>query len=423
MPASPPVPEPPPAPGFAAPGFGIYVHWPFCRAICPYCDFNVHRRARIDQARWRRALVAELEHFAGRTPGRIATSVYFGGGTPSLMDPETVAAVIAGAHRHAALAADAEITLEANPSSADAARFAAFRDAGVTRLSLGVQAFDDAALTALGRDHDAAQARRALAAAAGVFPATTFDLIYARPGQSAAAWRRELDAALALAAGHLSLYQLTIEPGTAFHRAARRGTLNVPDAGAALYAIAQERCAAAGLSAYEISNHAAPGHEGRHNLTCWRYGEYLGIGPGAHGRLGVGSKRFHTRQLARPEAWLAAVESAGHGTKVTGPIDRAGRAAEMLLLGLRLAEGVSLARFEAVVGAPFETMVPSCALDPLIEGGLLVHDRVGLRATERGRAVLDGVLDRVLDAMAAPVSSSAAGTSRAGSTPPESRAR
>ena len=419
MPASLPAPEPP-----TAPGFGIYVHWPFCRAICPYCDFNVHRRDRVDQARWRRALVAELEHFVGRAAGRSATSLYFGGGTPSLMAPETIAAVIAWARDHAGLAADAEVTLEANPSSADAARFAAFRAAGVNRLSLGVQALDDAALSALGRDHDAAEAHRALAAA-GVFPAMTFDLIYARPGQSAAAWGAELDAALALAAGHLSLYQLTIEPGTAFHRAARRGTLNVPDAdaGAALYAIAQERCAAAGLSAYEISNHAAPGHEGRHNLTCWRYGEYLGIGPGAHGRLGVGSERSHTRQLARPEAWLDAVETAGHGTEASGPIDRAGRATEMLLLGLRLAEGVSLARFEAVVGTPFESMVPRRALDPLIEAGLLVHDGVGLRATERGRAVLDGVLDRVLGAMAAPANSSAAGTSRAGSTPPGSRAR
>ena len=285
MPVSHPAVEP-------EPGFGIYVHWPFCRAICPYCDFNVHRRGGVDQARWRRALVRELEFFAGRTPGRTVTSIYFGGGTPSLMAPETTAAVIECARRHTTLAPDAEITLEANPSSADAGRFAEFRGAGVTRLSLGVQALDDAALAVLGRDHDAAEARRAIAAAAAVFPAVSFDLIYARPSQTAAAWGAELNAALALAAGHLSLYQLTIEPGTAFHRAARRGTLKVPDddAGATLYAIAQERCAAAGLPSYEISNHAASGHEGRHNLTTWRGGEYLGIGPGAHGRFNVGGE-------------------------------------------------------------------------------------------------------------------------------------
>ncbi len=425
MPVSAPVTERTGAPAADAPGFGIYVHWPFCRAICPYCDFNVHRRGAVDQPRWARALVRELEYFAARASGQLATSLYFGGGTPSLMAPETVAAVIAAARRHAALAPDAEITLEANPSSADAGRFAAYRAAGVTRLSLGVQALDDAALSALGRDHDAAEARRALATAAAVFPAMSFDLIYARPGQSAPAWRRELDTALALAAGHLSLYQLTIEPGTAFHRAVRRGTLKVPDddTGAALYAIAQERCAAAGLAAYEISNHAAPGHHGRHNLTCWRYGEYLGIGPGAHGRLGVGTERLHTRQLERPEAWIGAVESAGHGTEATGPIDRAGRATEMALMGLRLAEGVSLARFEAIVGVPLAAIFPRPTLDPLVEGGLLALDEATLRATARGRPLLDGILDRLLGAIALPASRPAAGTSKAGSIRPGNQAR
>jgi len=389
------------------PGFGIYLHWPFCRAICPYCDFNVHRRSHVDQARWRRALVRELGYFLGAAPGRTVTSIYFGGGTPSLMAPATAVAVIACVRRHARLAPDVEITLEANPSSADAGRFAEYRAAGATRMSLGVQALDDAALATLGRDHDAAEARRAIATAAAVFPEVTFDLIYARPGQTVAAWRRELDSALALAAGHLSLYQLTIEPGTAFHRAVRRGTLSVPDdgAGATLYAVAQERCAAAGLPAYEISNHAAPGHEGRHNLTCWRYGDYLGIGPGAHGRFAVGAERHHTRQFERPEVWLDAVETAGHGTEATGTIDRAGRATEMLLAGLRLAEGVSLARFEAVVGAPFAALFPSRALEPLIEGGLLADDGRTVRATARGRAVLDGLLDRLLGAMVPPAES------------------
>ena len=407
----------------ASPGFGIYVHWPFCRAICPYCDFNVHRRKAVEQARWRQALLRELEHFAARAPGRAATSLYFGGGTPSLMAPETVAAVIECARRHLGLAPDAEVTLEANPSSAEAGRFAEFRAAGVTRLSLGVQALDDAALTALGRDHDTAEARRALAVAADVFPAMTFDLIYARPGQTALAWRRELDSALALVSGHLSLYQLTIEPGTAFHRAARRGALNLPgdDAAATLYTLAQERCAAAGLSAYEISNHAAPGHEGRHNLTCWRYGEYLGIGPGAHGRFTVGSERHYARQLQRPEAWLEAVESTGNGTEASGPIDRAARATEMLLMGLRLAEGVSLARFEAVVGLPFAAIIPRQTLEPLLEGGLVALEDHRLRATVHGRRLLDGVLERLLGAMALPASSPAAETSRVGSKRPGSR--
>ena len=415
MPASDPTVEPPEA------GFGIYVHWPFCRTICPYCDFNVHRRRAVDHARWRRALVRELGYFAGRTPGRTVTSIYFGGGTPSLMAPATVAAVIEGAQRRFTLAPDAEITLEANPSSADTAAFAAFRAAGVNRLVLGVQALDDDALAMLGRDHDAAAARRAIAAAQATFPETSFDLIYARPGQGPAAWGAELDQALILAAGHLSLYQLTVEPGTAFARAARRGALTLPgeDAVAELYAIAQERCAAAGLPAYEVSNHAAPGHQGRHNLTTWRYGEVLGIGPGAHGRFRSGTERLFARQLARPEAWLGAVDEAGHGTEAEGAIDPRDRAAEMVLMGLRLAEGVSLPRFAAIVGAPLTALFPDAVLDPLIAGGLLAYDGATVRATARGRDVLDGVLERLLGAMAeAAPSSRAAGTLPAGSKRP-----
>ena len=398
-------------------GFGIYVHWPFCRAICPYCDFNVHCSGAVDHARWRRALVRELGYFAGRAPGRTVTSIYFGGGTPSLMAPATVAALIEAAQRRFTLARDAEITLEANPSPADTARFAAFRAAGVTRLVLGVQAFDDGALAALGRDHDAAAAGRAVEAAQATFPETSFDLIYGRPGQGPAAWGDELDRALTLAAGHLSLYQLTVEPGTAFARAARRGALRVPgeDAIEELYTIAQERCAAAGLPAYEVSNHAAPGHEGRHNLATWRYGEYLGIGPGAHGRFRSGTEHLFARQLAQPKAWLDAVESSGHGTEASGPIDRKGRATEMVLMGLRLAEGVSLPRFEAIVGAPFAALFPDTALAPLVAGGLLAHGRQSVRATARGRAVLDGILDHLLGAMVQPVKSSEVGMSPAGS--------
>ena len=267
-------------------GFGLYVHWPFCLSKCPYCDFNSHVRDGVDHGRWRAALLAELDHYGAATAGRRLTSIFFGGGTPSLMDPGTVGAVIARAGLHWRPAGDIEITLEANPTSVEAERLADFRDAGVNRVSLGVQSLDDDALRFLGRGHSAAEALRAVDLAAGLFARTSFDLIYARPGQDVAAWQRELDRALAHAGDHLSVYQLTIEPGTAFHQAHRRGDLAVPsgDAAAALYEATQVALDAAGLPAYEISNHAAPGAACRHNLTYWRYGDYAGIGPGAHGR-------------------------------------------------------------------------------------------------------------------------------------------
>src|SRR5262245_38165171 len=280
------------------PGFGLYVHWPFCLSKCPYCDFNSHVRAAIDHSRWRAALLRELDHYAAHTRGRRLTSIFFGGGTPSLMEPATVAAVIERAAEHWPLASDVEITLEANPTSVEAGKFAAFRTSGVNRVSLGVQALNDADLKFLGRHHSAAEARAAIDIARRHFARYSFDLIYARPGQSAAAWRSELAEAVGLAGDHLSVYQLTIEPETVFGAAHRRGELAVPreEEAAALFELTQERLGEAGLPAYEISNHARPGGESRHNLTYWRYGDYVGIGPGAHGRLTVGSEKLATRQ-------------------------------------------------------------------------------------------------------------------------------
>jgi oxygen-independent coproporphyrinogen-3 oxidase len=404
--------------GSREPGFGIYIHWPFCRAKCPYCDFNSHVRETIDQARWRRALLAELEHYAAVTPGRRVTSLFFGGGTPSLMDPETVAAVIARAGATWALAPDVEITLEANPTSVEAGRFAAYREAGVNRVSLGVQAFDNDALAFLGRGHSAAEALAAIEVARAHFPRWSFDLIAARPGQSAGAWRSELARALTQEPGHLSVYQLTIEPGTAFHGAQRRGELSMPgeEAGAALFEATQELLDRAGLPAYEISNHARPGQECRHNLTYWRYGDYLGVGPGAHGRItlaapgavpgavpgatgqGTGrpGEKFATRQHRAPEAWLEAVERHGHATRARDTVPGDARLEELLMMGLRLTEGVGRAAFRRETGREVEDLLDPAKLAVLIEGGFLELDEAGLRATAAGRLRLDALLGRLL---------------------------
>jgi oxygen-independent coproporphyrinogen-3 oxidase len=381
-----------------APGFGVYVHWPFCLSKCPYCDFNSHVRETVDQARWRRALVAELDHYAGETPGRRVTSVFFGGGTPSLMPPETVAAAIARIGERWTLAPDAEITLEANPTSAEAERFSAYREAGVNRLSLGVQALDDAALRFLGRRHDAAEALAALEAARGAVSRLSFDLIYARPGQTPAAWREELRRAVALGSGHLSVYQLTIEPGTAFHAARRRGELRPPGeaAGAALYETTQEVLEDAGLPAYEVSNHARPGDECRHNLTYWRYGDYVGVGPGAHGRLSLADGKVATRQHRAPEAWLAAVERDGHATRGRAAVSRDERLAELVMMGLRLSDGISRAAFQRETGAGPEEALDPARLAALGEAGLVVLDDAGLRATAAGRQRLDALLGYLL---------------------------
>jgi oxygen-independent coproporphyrinogen-3 oxidase len=380
------------------PGFGVYIHWPFCLAKCPYCDFNSHVRERVDDRRWRDALLAELDHYAAQTPGRTVTSIFFGGGTPSLMAPETAAALIERVKMQWATAPDLEVTLEANPGAAEAARFQALRAAGVNRLSIGVQALDDDALRFLGRIHGRDEAVAAVERARQHFDRYSFDLIYARPGQGVAAWRAELDAALAMAGGHLSVYQLTIEPGTAFHTQARLGALQVPDEddAAALYEATVERLDAAGLPAYEISNHAAPGQECRHNLTYWRYGDYVGVGPGAHGRLTGADGKMATRQIRLPEAWLAAVEASGHATDAVEPIDAMRRRDELLMMGLRLAEGVHRARFADVVGQPIEAALDEAALARLVDGGFLVLDEVGLRATADGRQRLDAVLAALL---------------------------
>ncbi|MCS6986994.1 MAG: radical SAM family heme chaperone HemW [Sphingomonadaceae bacterium] len=378
---SPPVPDGPP--------LGLYVHWPFCVTKCPYCDFNSHVRDGWDETVWQRALLADLAHEAAMTPGYRLVSVFFGGGTPSLMAPATVARVLDRAAALWATAPDLEVSLEANPSSVEAARFRDLAAAGVQRLSLGLQALDDVALRLLGRPHDVAQGLRALRAAVAVFPRVSIDLIHSRPDQTAAAWARELDRALAFGTGHLSAYQLTIEPGTRFASLARRGRLALPpeDEAAAMFELTAERCRAAGLGAYEISNHARPGEECRHNLHVWRYGAYVGIGPGAHGRRGGVATVRHRR----PEAYLGAVAHHGHGIADERPVPPAQAAREALLMGLRLAEGVDPVRFQAATGVALVQAINPEARVRLQSWGLLAPGP-GLVATAAGRAVLDAVL-------------------------------
>ena len=381
----------------AAEPLAVYIHWPFCVSKCPYCDFNSHVRDKVDSARWTRALLADLDHYAEIVPRRAVGSVFFGGGTPSLMPPETVAALLDRVRSHWDVMPDLEVTLEANPNSAEAARFQAFAAAGVNRLSLGVQALDPAALRMLGRAHDRSEAIAAIEHARASFPRFSFDLIYARPCQGVAAWRRELDEGLLLAEDHLSLYQLTIEPGTAFATLYKRGELVVPaeDNAAALFETTQDRLAAHGLPAYEISNHARLGAECRHNLAYWRYQDYIGVGPGAHGRLTQGGVKHATRQRRLPERWLAAVESAGTGTEENAPIDRGSALEEMLMMGLRLTEGVPRAQIERAAGQDAEALFGR-NLAPLVEGGFLTLDRDRFAATAAGRLRLNAVLAALL---------------------------
>jgi oxygen-independent coproporphyrinogen-3 oxidase len=376
----------------------LYVHWPFCRSKCPYCDFNSHVRETVDQARWRAGLLAELAHFAERIGPRALSSIFFGGGTPSLMPPETAAAVIARARELFPPAPDLEVTLEANPTSVEAGCFAGFRDAGVNRVSLGVQSLDPAALRFLGRQHDVAEARAAIELARRHFPRFSFDLIYARPGQSEAAWSAEFRAAAALAGEHLSLYQLTIEANTGFAGAVKRGEWAPLGEAPAdrLYEVTQELCAEAGLPAYEISNHARPGAECRHNLTYWRYGEYIGIGPGAHGRILAGGTRHATAQLKKPEAWLDAVEAKGHATESDDALSLEEQAEEALMMGLRLTEGIDKARFRAATGAELDRMIAHDNLRRLVDGGFIEDDAARLAATPTGRRVLNAVLARLV---------------------------
>ncbi len=379
----------------------LYVHWPFCRAKCPYCDFNSHVRPAVDHDRWRRALLAELDHFAGEVGPMRLTSIFFGGGTPSLMPAATVAAVIDRAVQQFPADPGIEITLEANPTSVEAERFRGYRQAGVNRVSLGVQSLDDAELEALGREHSAAEAVAAVELAAAVFPRHSLDLIYARPGQTARAWATELARALPLAGDHLSLYQLTIEPGTVFHARARAGTLRpLPDdRQAGLFELTQAMTAAAGFAAYEISNHARPGGECRHNLTYWRYQPYIGIGPGAFGRLPCGAGRVGTSTRRQPEAWLQAVERFGHGELERERLTPGDLVVEALLTGLRLAEGVPLARL-AALDTGWRRAVDERALARLAGSGRLSVEPDRLRLTAAGRLYLDAIL-RELVAVAA----------------------
>jgi putative oxygen-independent coproporphyrinogen III oxidase len=375
----------------------VYVHWPFCRSKCPYCDFNSHVAAGIDQARWRRALIRELDDLADRLGARTVASVFFGGGTPSLMPPATAAAVIARIGARFALAADAEITLEANPTSVEAARLTDFAHAGINRISLGVQALDESALRFLGRAHGVGEALAAVEAARAAVPRISFDLIYGRPGQTPAAWRAELTRALAHAGGHLSAYQLTIEKGTPFFAAYRGGAFAMPDedSAAALYAVTQEVLERAGLPAYEISNHARAGEACRHNLAYWRHRDYAGIGPGAHGRLALSGEVLATEAIPAPDAWLAAVEAQGHGRRRTAPLSRTDLVAEVLLMGLRLGCGVAEADLVRRTGLGFADALDAAALPALTRAGLIELQPGRIVASARGRLVLDGIVARL----------------------------
>ncbi len=379
-------------------GLALYVHWPFCLAKCPYCDFNSHVRERIDQRRFAAALQRELAWEAARLGRRRLTSIFFGGGTPSLMDPATVAGLIAAARGFFDAADDIEITLEANPTSVELGKLGLFREAGVNRLSLGVQALDDEALRGLGRQHSAVQAVAALEHARGVFPRLSFDLIYARPGQTVVAWRAELDRALALAADHLSLYQLTIEPGTVYEGLHRAGRIVLPDddVSTALYQATGEAAAEFGLLPYEVSNYARPGAESRHNLAYWRYQDYAGIGPGAHGRVTLGDTLYATRRHRAPEPWAARVEQFGHGSTSDEAVPALDRAREALLMGLRLTEGVDRTWFAARTGVALHDAVDEGMLEACVEAGYLVGDPDRLAATAAGRRVLDALLPRLV---------------------------
>ena len=376
----------------ADPGFALYVHWPFCLAKCPYCDFNSHvRSTAIDEDRYVSAFCAEIKHRAESAPGRVVRSIFFGGGTPSLMRPQTVQAVIDAIAAAWSIAPGAEITLEANPTSVEAGRFRGYRAAGVNRLSIGVQALNDADLKFLGRRHTAEEALAALKVASSIFSRHSFDLIYARPGQSVDAWRSELLQALDLAGEHLSLYQLTIEPDTMFERLWKAGKLAVPDAdlGRELFDATQEITQAHGLPAYEVSNHARPGGESQHNLVYWRYGEYAGIGPGAHGRLITPAGRRAQSAEKHPEMWLTQVESEGHGLIENELLTAEEQGDEFLLMGLRLAEGVDPERFRRLSGRALDQQ----QIDTLTADGFLVTDETGrVRVTPAGFPLLDSVV-------------------------------
>ena len=375
-------------------GFGLYLHWPFCQAKCPYCDFNSHVARSIDQNAWLQAYLAQLQAYAALTPGRVLHSVFFGGGTPSLMNPDIVHAIIAEIRRLWPVANDLEITLEANPSSVEAGRFAGYADAGVNRISMGIQALNDADLHRLGRIHTVAEAMQAFDIARNQFSRVSFDLIYARQNQSLADWQAELAKALDLAVDHLSLYQLTIEDGTAFGDRYARGKLHgLPpdDLAADMYQATQDLCGAAGLLGYEVSNHARPGAESRHNRVYWRYGDYIGIGPGAHGRLTLGGQRYATVHWSAPGKWLNAAQT-NATEQHRDAISRADQADEFLMMGLRLAEGINPARYAQLAGHP----LPDKNLRYLSDIRMVETSHDYIRVTDAGRMVLNGVLKELI---------------------------
>ena len=376
-------------------GFGLYVHWPFCQSKCPYCDFNSHVAAEIDESRWVKAYLSEIERYGKQTQGRTLDSIFFGGGTPSLMAPETVDAILTKARETWNISNNIEISLEANPTSIEAGRFKGYRDAGVNRVSMGAQALNDADLKRLGRLHTAKEAMQAFDIAKKTFDRVSFDLIYARQHQTTDDWRKELSTALDLALDHLSLYQLTIEAGTAFGDRYNHGKLaGLPqdDDAADMYDITQEICEAAGLPAYEISNHSKPGAESRHNLIYWNYGDYVGVGPGAHGRITQSNRKLATETFLMPNKWLTEVEASGSGEKLRTDVPTSEQATEYLMMGLRLSNGIDMRRYEKLNGTP----LPETKLSELIEDGFLFKNNNQLMPTQSGRALLNAVLRELL---------------------------
>jgi len=375
-------------------GFGLYIHWPFCQSKCPYCDFNSHVAATIDQSDWERAYLSEIERVSRETSGRVLNTVFFGGGTPSLMDPELVNSILSKVRDCWTLSNDVEITLEANPTSVESGRFQGYRDAGVNRISMGIQSLKDEDLKRLGRLHSVAEAQKAFDIARSTFDRVSFDLIYARQGQTIDAWRSELREALSMAIDHLSLYQLTIEQGTAFGDRYNRGQLrDLPsdDSAADMYFVTQDECEKAGMPAYEVSNHAREGSESRHNLIYWRYGDYVGIGPGAHGRLTLDGKKYAIDTPLAPTSWLQSVTEKGHGENPREVLSGYDQAVEYLMMGLRITEGIDLNRLSSLLGNEF-----TFKNKYLIEDGFISTENGRLSITRKGRPVLNAIIRELI---------------------------
>ncbi|PZX10678.1 oxygen-independent coproporphyrinogen-3 oxidase [Celeribacter halophilus] len=375
-------------------GFGLYIHWPFCQSKCPYCDFNSHVAATIDQSVWERAYLSEIERVSRETSGRVLNTVFFGGGTPSLMDPELVNSILSKVRNCWTLSNDVEITLEANPTSVESGRFQGYRDAGVNRISMGIQSLNNEDLKRLGRLHSVAEAQKAFDIARSTFDRVSFDLIYARQGQTIDAWRSELREALSMAIDHLSLYQLTIEQGTAFGDRYNRGQLrDLPsdDSAADMYFVTQDECEKAGMPAYEVSNHAQKGSESRHNLIYWRYGDYVGIGPGAHGRLTLDGKKYAIDTPLAPTSWLQSVTEKGHGENPREVLSGYDQAVEYLMMGLRISEGIDLNRISSLLGDEF-----SFKNKYLLEDSFITADNGRLSITGKGRPVLNAIIRELI---------------------------